>query len=161
MEFFHPAGRRSIATRSPPGSWTFQKSEVEGCEYQDDSYIHRQPLPEVLPEEQEIYSDHNDYQEQYIKYDSHPATHFRPRFKYSAVPVLKYGLVAQVKRLAWTFSVRAELLRVPQPSPRVGMLCPVFPDRRSRSQKSRSLDSDRGRCARSSLGMTISKKCEP
>jgi len=53
-----PKKRADVGTR-PPASWTFQKSEVEGCEYQDDSYIHRQPFPGVVPEEQEIYSDHN------------------------------------------------------------------------------------------------------
>jgi hypothetical protein len=38
--------------RRPPCSWTFQESEVEGCEYQNDSYIHRQPFPEMVSEEQ-------------------------------------------------------------------------------------------------------------
>jgi hypothetical protein len=35
-------------------SETFEESEVEGCEYQDDSWIHRQPWPESVLEEQEI-----------------------------------------------------------------------------------------------------------
>jgi hypothetical protein len=60
----------------------FQKSEVEGCEHEDDSYIHRQPFPELVLEEQEIYSDHNGYQEQYVKHDSRLAFHFTPPFKY-------------------------------------------------------------------------------
>jgi hypothetical protein len=60
-----------------------QKSEVEGCEYQDDSHIHRQPFPEVVLEEQKIYSDHNGYQEQYVKPDSRLASHFSPLFKYT------------------------------------------------------------------------------
>jgi hypothetical protein len=47
------------ATRRPPCSWTFQESEVKGGEYQDDSYIHHQPFPERVSEEQEIYSDDN------------------------------------------------------------------------------------------------------
>ena len=64
-----------------PYNVLFQKSEVEGCEYQDDSYIHRQPFPEMVLEEQEIYSDHNGYQEQYIKHDSRLASHFSPPFK--------------------------------------------------------------------------------
>jgi hypothetical protein len=60
----------------------FQKSEVEGREYQDDSHIHRQAFPELVLEEQEIYSDHNGYQEQYVKHDSRLAFHFSPLFKY-------------------------------------------------------------------------------
>ena len=59
-------------------SGTFQKPEVEGCEYQDDSYIHRQPFPEVILKKQEIYSDHNGYQEQYVKHDSRLASHLNP-----------------------------------------------------------------------------------
>jgi hypothetical protein len=42
----------------------FKNLKLEGCEYQDDSCIHRQPFPEVVLEKQEIYSDHNGYQEQ-------------------------------------------------------------------------------------------------
>ena len=57
----------------PPafGSRTFQKPEVEGYEYQDNSYIHGQPLPKMVLEEQEIYSDHSRYQQQHIKHGSH------------------------------------------------------------------------------------------
>jgi hypothetical protein len=57
----------------------FQKSEVEGYKYQDDSYIHSQPFPEMVLEEQEIYSDHNGYQQQYIKHGSRLASHSVPR----------------------------------------------------------------------------------
>ena len=60
----------------------FQESEVEGCEHQDDSYIHCQPFPELVPEEEDIYSDHNGYQQQYVKDGSCLASHSVPSFKY-------------------------------------------------------------------------------
>jgi hypothetical protein len=62
-------------------SWTFRESEVEGREYQDDSYVHRQPFPELILEQQEIYSDDDGYQEQYVKRDCRLASHFSPRSK--------------------------------------------------------------------------------
>ena len=63
-------------------SWTFQKSEVEGSEYQDDSYIHHQPFPGVVLEKQEIYTDYNGYQKQYVKHDSRLASHFNPHLNF-------------------------------------------------------------------------------
>ena len=60
---------------------SFQKSEVEGGEYQDDSYIHRQSFPEVIFEEQEIDSNDNGYQQQYIQCGSHGDSHVSLRFK--------------------------------------------------------------------------------
>lgn len=59
-------------------SWTFQKSEVKGGEYQNDSYIHRQPFPELVLEEQEIYTDDNGCQHQYVKYGGRLGSHFSP-----------------------------------------------------------------------------------
>jgi hypothetical protein len=67
----------SLVPKRVKSSGTFQKSEVEGCEYQDDSYIHRQPFPEVVLEEQKIYNDHNGYQEQHVKAWS-PGFPFQP-----------------------------------------------------------------------------------
>ena len=40
-----------------------QKSQVERTEYQDNSYIHHQPFPEMVPEEQDIHADYNGYQQ--------------------------------------------------------------------------------------------------
>ena len=53
-----------------------EKSEVEGYEYQNNSYIHGQPFPEPVLEEQEIHTDHNGYHEQWVKDVSRPASHF-------------------------------------------------------------------------------------
>jgi hypothetical protein len=40
-------------------SGTFQESEIEGCEYEDDSHVHRQPFPDSVSKEQQI--DHDDH----------------------------------------------------------------------------------------------------
>jgi hypothetical protein len=57
-------------------SWMFQKPEVEGCEYQDDSYVHREPFPEPAPEEQDIDQDDHRYHQGYVECDDHLAPHF-------------------------------------------------------------------------------------
>jgi hypothetical protein len=72
-------GRGQSDSQRPPCSWTFQKSEVKGGEYQHDSYIHRQPFPELVPEEQEIYTDDNGWQQQYVKYGGRLRLHFSSR----------------------------------------------------------------------------------
>ena len=38
-----------------------QESEIERYEYQDNSYIHDKPLPEMSSEEQDIYDDDDGY----------------------------------------------------------------------------------------------------
>ena len=43
---------RETLRRAPLCSWILQKSQVERSEHQDDSYIHHQPFPEPVPEEQ-------------------------------------------------------------------------------------------------------------
>lgn len=65
----------------PPCSWTFQESEVEGPEYEDDSYVHRQPFPEPVFEEQEIDRDDHGYHREYVECGSRLASHFSPRSK--------------------------------------------------------------------------------
>jgi hypothetical protein len=45
----------------PLRSWTFQESEIEGCEYQDDSYVDREPFPDPILEEQDIDRDDHGY----------------------------------------------------------------------------------------------------
>jgi len=57
----------------------FQESEIEGREYQDDSYVHRQPFPKPVLEEQDIGRDDHGYHEDYVKCGAHLASHFSPR----------------------------------------------------------------------------------
>jgi hypothetical protein len=59
----------------------FQESEIDGGEYQDDPDIHRQPFPELVPEEQNIYRDDHGCPQQYVKNDSRLDSHFSPRSK--------------------------------------------------------------------------------
>jgi hypothetical protein len=57
-------------------SWTLQESEIESCEHQDNSYIHRQPFPEMVSEEQEIHGNYNGYHQHDVKYASCLSSHF-------------------------------------------------------------------------------------
>jgi hypothetical protein len=34
--------------------WLLQQSQIEGPEYQDNADVHYQPLPEPVPEEQDV-----------------------------------------------------------------------------------------------------------
>ena len=45
-----------------PRSWTLQEPEVEAREYQDNSNVHYQALPEEVPEEQDVHADHDGVQ---------------------------------------------------------------------------------------------------
>jgi hypothetical protein len=50
----------SISTFSPPASsWTLQEPQIERREHQDNSDVHHQPLPEPVPEEQDVHADHD------------------------------------------------------------------------------------------------------
>src|SRR5262245_36677416 len=53
-----------------PRSWTLQKGQIERREHQDNSDVHYQPLPEPVPEEQDVHADHNGYQREYVKHHS-------------------------------------------------------------------------------------------
>jgi hypothetical protein len=66
-----------------PSSSTLEESQVEGCEYQDNSYIHYQLFPEPVSEEQEIYTEYDGSQQQYVKHDSCRSFHFSPQIKQS------------------------------------------------------------------------------
>jgi hypothetical protein len=68
-------------------SWTLQESQVESCEHQDNSYIHYQPFPEPVSEEQEIHSNYNGYHQRDVKYQSCLSSHFEsPVSKYPTFP---------------------------------------------------------------------------
>jgi hypothetical protein len=53
-----------------------QKSGVESHEYQNDSYVNRQALPELVPEEQHINGDDYGYHYDYVKYIGRMEFHF-------------------------------------------------------------------------------------
>ena len=68
-------GRRRFAPRSR----TPQESPVARCEHQDDSYVHCQPFPEAVSEEQEIDGDNDGYHQRHVKCSSCPCSHVIPR----------------------------------------------------------------------------------
>ena len=47
---------------------TLQESQVERHEHQDDSDVYHEPLPESVPEEQDVHADHYSYQGEHIKH---------------------------------------------------------------------------------------------
>ena len=56
-------------------SWTFQEPQVERRENQDDSDVHHQPRPELVPEEQDVHADHDAYQREDVKDDGCLSAH--------------------------------------------------------------------------------------
>src|SRR5215467_16037906 len=56
-------------------SWTLQEPPIERPEYQDNSDVYDQPLPEVVPEEQDVHADHDRYQREHIKHDGCLSSH--------------------------------------------------------------------------------------
>jgi hypothetical protein len=75
------AERRSdhvTANRSRRSSWMLQESEVKGREHQHDSYVHSQPFPESVLEEQEIDGDDRCYHQEYIQCGGRLACHVSP-----------------------------------------------------------------------------------
>jgi hypothetical protein len=59
-----------------PRSWTPEESKVKCCEDQDNTNIHRQPFPESVSEEQDIYTDYDRYHRQYVKRRTYLSAHF-------------------------------------------------------------------------------------
>jgi hypothetical protein len=60
-----------------PRSLTLQEPQIERREHQDYSDVRHQPLPEPVPEEQDVHADHGGYQREHVKDDgclsSHPS----------------------------------------------------------------------------------------
>src|SRR5450759_3710138 len=56
-------------------SWTLQEPEIEGREHQDNSDVYCQPLQELVPEEQDVYADHNGYQRVHVKHGGCLSSH--------------------------------------------------------------------------------------
>src|SRR5262249_45778408 len=75
-----------------------QEPEIERREYQDNSDVYYQPLPEVVPEEQDVHADHDRYQREHVKHDGCLSSH---RFV-----LLGRDGVEQERRLRWRAHVR-------------------------------------------------------
>ena len=52
-----------------------QESPIAGREYQDNSDVCYQPLPDVVPEEQDVHADHDDYQGDQLKHEGCVSSH--------------------------------------------------------------------------------------
>jgi len=53
----------------------FKERQIERREHQDNSDVHHQPRPELVPEEQDVHADHNAYQREHVKYDGSLSAH--------------------------------------------------------------------------------------
>ena len=60
---------------TPVESRTLQQPQVERREHQHDADVHHQPLPEPVPEEHEVHTDHDRHHRQYVKRNGSPASH--------------------------------------------------------------------------------------
>jgi hypothetical protein len=57
-------------------SGTPEESEVESCEHQDNADIHRQPFPEMVSEERDIYTDYDGCHRHSVEHSSYLSAHF-------------------------------------------------------------------------------------
>ncbi len=48
---------------------------MEGCKHQNDSDVHHQSFPEMVPEDQGIYSDDEGYHRHHVRHGNHPSCH--------------------------------------------------------------------------------------
>jgi hypothetical protein len=65
-------------THSPAGTclpnvilWVLEESQIEGCKHQNDSDVHHQSFPEMVPEDQDIYSDDDGYHRHHVRDGNH------------------------------------------------------------------------------------------
>ena len=65
-----PLSDRGAVSSSEPRSWTLQEPQTECREHQNNPDVHHQPLPEPVPEEQDVHPDDDGYQRENVKHDS-------------------------------------------------------------------------------------------
>jgi hypothetical protein len=53
----------------------FKEPQIERRKHQDNSDVHHQPRPELVPEEHDVHADHYAYQRERIKHDGNLSTH--------------------------------------------------------------------------------------
>ena len=54
---------------------TLQEPQIERRKYQDNPDVHDQPIPELVPEEQDVHADHDGYHREHVKRDGYPVSH--------------------------------------------------------------------------------------
>src|SRR5208282_2042109 len=81
-----------------PRSWTLQEPQIERREHQDNPDVYYQPLPEVVPEEQDVHADHDGYQREHVKHDGRLSSH---RFVLLCAPERSKSGACGPPRLSW------------------------------------------------------------
>jgi hypothetical protein len=62
-------------SRSLPRLSRLQEPQIERPEHQNYSDVHHQPLPEPVPEKQDIHADHDGYQREHVKHNGCLSSH--------------------------------------------------------------------------------------
>jgi hypothetical protein len=60
---------------APLRSRMLQEPEIEGPEHEDDSHVHGQSRPELMPEEQDVNTDHHGRHREHVKHDGQIFSH--------------------------------------------------------------------------------------
>jgi hypothetical protein len=53
----------------------FNEPQIERREHQDNSDVHHQPRPELVPEEHDVHADHDANQREHVKHDGNLSAH--------------------------------------------------------------------------------------
>ena len=56
-------------------SWTLQEPQIDRRKNQDNSDVNDQPIPELVPEEQDVHADHEGYHREHVKREGYPVSH--------------------------------------------------------------------------------------
>ena len=85
------------------------RREAERREHQDDADVHHQPLPEPVPEEQDVHADHDGYQREHVKDDGWLSSHppFLLRVATDTIPAAAPPSHATMARGDESFGARA------------------------------------------------------
>jgi hypothetical protein len=52
-----------------------QESEIEGRKHQDNSDVHGQPWPKLMPEEKDVHTDHYGHHGEHVKHGDQISSH--------------------------------------------------------------------------------------
>jgi len=86
--------RSSAASRS----CSLQEPQIERREQQDNSDVYDQALPEQMPEEQDVRTDHDGYQREHVKHDACLPSHRSTLLLEDRVAVMDDAAVGSVSR---------------------------------------------------------------
>lgn len=55
--------------------WVLKESPIEGCKHQNDSDVHHQSFPEMVPEDEGIYGHDDGYHRHHVRHRNHQSCH--------------------------------------------------------------------------------------